>query len=109
MKNALKIVLNLIRRCNQQFQNPQIGSEERKQLFDLFLFLIGMSYCVKIGIGTTSAIFTLVSIVLFYNGYISQAHLEIGICAVSSIVGFKAARDDINQLERILKYYQVTN
>ena len=84
-------------------QNSKLTLEQQKLAFNAYIWQIQLGYKVKIAIGTTSAILTFASIILFYTGKIEQSHLNIGIGVISSMVGFKSANDSKNELKELLE------
>ncbi|MBD2138890.1 hypothetical protein H6F32_15210 [Anabaena sp. FACHB-1237] len=87
---------------NQSHQ-PKLTPEQQKQAFNELIRQHQLEYNVKIAIGTTSVMFTFVSIILFYTGRIEQTHLNIGIGVISSLVGFKSANDSKKELREFLE------
>ncbi|MFM6222237.1 MAG: TRADD-N-associated membrane domain-containing protein, partial [Dolichospermum sp.] len=86
-----------------QAKNYQITKEQQSQVFNELIRQYQLEYNMKIAIGTTSAILTFASIILFYNGQIPQTHLNIGIGVMSSLVGFKSASDSKKELKELLE------
>ncbi|MBE9059043.1 hypothetical protein [Sphaerospermopsis sp. LEGE 08334] len=90
-------------------KNSQVTPEEYKQGFNEYIRQIHLGYNVQIGIGTTSAILTFASIILFYTDKIEQTHLNIGIGVISSMVGFKSANDSKKELKDFLENCEIVN
>ncbi|MFM6815094.1 MAG: TRADD-N-associated membrane domain-containing protein, partial [Dolichospermum sp.] len=86
-----------------QAKNYQITKEQQSQVVNELIRQYQLEYNMKIAIGTTSAILTFASIILFYNGQIPQTHLNIGIGVMSSLVGFKSASDSKKELKELLE------
>ncbi|MBK1989736.1 hypothetical protein A0J48_019725 [Sphaerospermopsis aphanizomenoides BCCUSP55] len=92
-----------------QPQNCQITKEQHNQIVNELIRQSQLGYNVKTAIGTTSAILTFASIILFYTGKIEQSHLNIGIGVISSMVGFKSASDSKRELEKVLERFEIIN
>ncbi|MFM6225032.1 MAG: TRADD-N-associated membrane domain-containing protein, partial [Dolichospermum sp.] len=86
-----------------QTKNSQMTQEQHNQIVNELIRQSQLEYNMKIAIGTTSAILTFASIILFYNGQIPQTHLNIGIGVMSSLVGFKSASDSKKELKELLE------
>ncbi|MFM5900163.1 MAG: TRADD-N-associated membrane domain-containing protein [Dolichospermum sp.] len=92
-----------------QAKNYQITKEQQSQVFNELIRQYQLEYNMKIAIGTTSAILTFASIILFYNGQIPQTHLNIGIGVMSSLVGFKSASDSKKELKELLENSKIVD
>jgi TctA family transporter len=92
-----------------QDQTYQITKEQHNQIVNELIRQSQVGYNVKTAIGTTSAILTFVSIILFYNGKIEQSHLNIGVGVISSVVGFKSANDSKQELKELLEGCEIVN
>jgi FlaG/FlaF family flagellin (archaellin) len=90
-------------------KKPQLTHEEHKQGVNEYIRQSQLGYNVNIAIGTTSAILTFGSIILFYSGKIEQTHLNIGTGVISSVVGFKSANDTNNKLKEFLESCKIVN
>ncbi|MTJ15635.1 MULTISPECIES: hypothetical protein [unclassified Dolichospermum] len=92
-----------------QTKNYQISKEQQSQIVNELIRQCQLGYNVKTAIGTTSAILTFVSIILFYSGRIEQSHLNIGMGVISSVVGFKSASNSKNELKALLESCEIVN
>ncbi|MEY2913541.1 MAG: hypothetical protein RLZZ184_2850 [Cyanobacteriota bacterium] len=92
-----------------QPQNCQITKEQHNQIVNELIRQSQVGYNVKTAIGTTSAILTFASIILFYSGKIEPSHLNIGIGVISSVVGFKSASDSKHELKELLERCEIIN
>ncbi|MFM7408092.1 MAG: TRADD-N-associated membrane domain-containing protein [Cuspidothrix sp.] len=92
-----------------QTKNYQISKEQQSQIVNELIRQSQLGYNVKTAIGTTSAILTFLSIILFYSGKIEQTHLNIGIGVISSVVGFKSANDSKQELKDFLESCEIVN
>jgi hypothetical protein len=92
-----------------QTKNYQISKEQQSQIVNELIRQCQLGYNVKTAIGTTSAILTFVSIILFYSGKIEQTHLNIGMGVISSVVGFKSANETKNELKELLESCEILN
>ena len=92
-----------------QPQNYQITKEQYNQILSEYIRQSQLVQKVNIAIGTTSAILTLGSVVLFYTGRIEQAHLNIGMGVISNVVGFKSANDSKKELKELLESCEIVN
>lgn len=92
-----------------QTKNYQITKEQQSQIVNELIRQCQLGYKVKTAIGTTSAILTFVSIILFYTGKIEQTHLNIGMGVISSLVGFKSANDSKKELKEFLESSEIVN
>jgi hypothetical protein len=88
-------------------KKPQLTHEEHKQGVNEYIRQSQLGYNVNIAIGTTSAMLTFASIILFYTGKIEQTHLNIGMGVISSVVGFKSASNSKNELKELLENCEI--